>query len=109
MLGKLKEKAGDKMLGKVVEQVAPSLKPHLDRIQELDPQKVNDDTFYHEEVVSPALTAVKLASSGVAGMIPGFDDRFASAMRHLRDELLIVDAEKVALAEDFAARLPQVV
>ena len=108
MLGKLKEKAGDKMVGKVVEQVAPSLQPHLEKIQELEPQQVKDDGLYREKVIDPALSAVKVASSGVAGLIPGFDDRFANALIKVRDELLVVDQEKVALVDDFAGRLPAV-
>jgi len=108
MLGKLKEKAGDKMIGKVVEQVAPSLQPHLEKLQQLDPQQVKDDGLYREKVIDPALTAVKVASSGVAGLIPGFDGRFANALIKVRDELLVVDQDKVALVEDFAGRLPNV-
>ena len=61
-------------------------------------------------VVTPALVMVSAAGGGVTSLIPNFDARFAVAMLHLRDELVVVDETKnsVELAADYQKRLPEV-
>ena len=60
--------------------------------------------------ITPALTAVALASSGITKLIPGFDKRFTAAMLHTRNELVTIcpGTSKVGLADDYRQRLPQV-
>ena len=108
MFGKLKEAASGGVAKKVVDAIAPQLNEHLEKVSELDPQKVNDDDFFTEKVSEPSLIAISAASSGVTKLIPGFDDKFKSAMIHIRNELVIAEEASIKLVDDFKERLPEV-
>ncbi len=109
MLGKLNKVAGNGALQKAADAIAPSLHEHLEKaVGELSPAMVQDDDSYRETVVSPALLVASGASGGVTSLIPGFKEKFNSAMIHLRDELLVCTETSVALAEDVKERLPNV-
>src|SRR5690554_2017270 len=109
MLGKLSKGKGDGALQKAIEAIAPRLQEHLENaIAELSPAMIRDDDSYRQSVVSPALLVASGASSGLTSFIPGFKEKFGAAMMHLRDELLVCDNSRVALAEDSRDRLPDV-
>lgn len=109
MLGKLSKATGDGAVQKAADAIAPRLHEHLEKVVgELSPALIQDDDSYQQSVVSPALLVASGASGGVTSMIPGFKDRFSSAMVHLRDELLVCTETSVALAEDVRERLPGV-
>lgn len=109
MLGKLSKGKGDGALQKAIESIAPRLQEHLENaVAELSPAMIKDDDSYRQSVVSPALLVASGASGGVTSFIPGFKEKFGSAMMHLRDELLVCDDTSVALAENTRDRLPDV-
>lgn len=109
MLGKLNKVTGDGVFQKAADAIAPPLHEHLENtVGELSPALIQDDDSYQQSVVSPALLVASGASGGVTSMIPGFKDKFSSAMMHLRDELLVCTETGVALVEDVKERLPGV-
>ncbi|KAB7628459.1 hypothetical protein [Alkalilimnicola sp. S0819] len=108
MFGKLKEAAGGAAVQKVVDAISPQLMEHTDKLTALKPESVRCDDTYTETFVQPALLAVSAASSGVTKLIPRFEERFSAALLHLRDELLDLGGERVALVEGFQERLPEV-
>lgn len=109
MLGKLSKGKGDGALQKAIESIVPRLQEHLENaVAELTPALIKDDDSYRQSVVSPALVVASGASGGVTSFIPGFKEKFGSAMMHLRDELLVCDDTSVALAENSRDRLPEV-
>lgn len=109
MIGKLNKVTGSGALHKAADAIAPPLQEHLEKtVGELSPALVQDDDSYQKTVVSPALLVASGAAGGVTSLIPGFKDKFSSAMIHLRDELLIRTETSVALVEDVKDRLPDV-
>jgi hypothetical protein len=109
-LSGVKDKADSGAVQKAVSQMAPQIQPHLEALGKLDAATVRSDDKYRTLFVSPALLAVNAASSGVTSLIPGFEGRFTRAMFHVRQELVAINdqAGTVALAADFAQRLPKV-
>ncbi len=108
MLGKLKAMAGEGAMKKAVDAVSPALNEHLEVVRELDPAQVRDDETFRARVIQPALLAVTAASSGLTSLVPRFEERFARALFHLRNELVVVEDGSVRLADDFQGRLPGV-
>jgi hypothetical protein len=106
MFGKLK--AGNPLLQKAIDKVGPTLQPHIDQLLTLSPATVKDDAQFGSLFVKPAALATAAALGGATALIPQFDERFAKAMTALRDELLVLDGERVALVGDYQERLPQV-
>lgn len=112
MLGGLKNKIGggavDKVIDKAIDKFAPALTEHLDKIKSLKPSEINDDAKFETLIIKPMLLSISGASGGVTKLIPKFDSRFTAAMFHVREELIVVDGEKVILVEDGQSRLPKV-
>jgi hypothetical protein len=109
MFGKLKEAAGGAAVRKAVDAITPTLTEQLEKVRELDPGLVRNDESYDQLFVQPALLAVGAGSGGLTSLVPSFNERFKAAMLRLRDELLVLDGERVELVEGFRERLPQVV
>lgn len=108
MFGKLKESAGGAAVQKVVDALSPKLMEQTDRLKDMEPDVVRDDESFTEKFSKPALVAVAAMSSGVTSLVPRFEERFSAAMLHIRDELLVLDGERVELVEGFKERLPDV-
>lgn len=109
MLGKLNKATGDGAMQKAADAIAPKLHQHLEStVGELTPALIQEDDSYRQSVVSPALLVASGASGGVTSFIPGFKEKFANAMMHLRDELLVCSETSVSLVEDVKERLPAV-
>ena len=113
LLGKLKEKAGDKAKAQVMAQIEQHLGPEvtskLDMFKELKPADVKDDEKYSSIVVVPGWKAIAAQVGPVAGLAKkaGFDleEKFSSALFHVRDELIHVEDDKVKLDDDFNSKL----
>ncbi len=108
MLGGLKDKIGGGAIEKAVKTFAPALTEHLDKIKTLKPTDINDDAKFNSLVISPMLISILAASGGVTKLVPKFDDRFKSAMFHVRNELIETDGNNVKLVDDVQAKLPSV-
>ena len=107
MFGGLKDKIGGGAIDKAIDKFAPALNEHLDKIKTLKPTDVNDDGKFDSLIIAPMLLSIAGASGGVTKLIPKFDSRFKTAMFHVRNELIVVDGEKVKLIEDGQSKLPK--
>lgn len=108
MFGKLKTATGNPLMQKAIDKVGPTLQPHLDQLLTLSPTTVKDDEQFDRLFIAPAGLAVGAALGGATALIPQFDERFAKAMRALRDQLLVLDETTIALVPDYQERLPTV-
>ena len=108
MFGKLKDNLGSGAIDKAVNKFAPSLSVHMNKIKELKPTDVLDNVKFNSMVISPMLLSISASSGGVTKLIPKFDQRFQSAMLHVRDELILIEDDKIKLAENSQTRLPTV-
>lgn len=109
MFGKLKELAGNSAAQKVIDMIAPGLKDKLlSTLEDASPSAIANDDNFDSKVIEPVKLSIVAASGGVTKMLPGFDAKFKIAMLHLRDELLVLDGEAVALVNDFDKKLPDV-
>jgi len=107
-LDAVKGAADSGAMAQVTEAITPHIQPHLDKVTSMKAEDIQNDGQFQSIVVSPALVAISAASSGVTALIPRFDERFAIAMLHIRDELVICEEGKVSLAQDSQDRLPSV-
>ncbi len=108
MFGALKDKIGGGAIDKAVEKFAPALNEHLDKIKSLKPTDVNDDGKFDSLIIAPMLVSISGASGGVTKLIPKFNDRFKTAMFHVRNELIVIEGDKVTIVEGGQAKLPTV-
>jgi hypothetical protein len=108
MFGKSKEQMSGSAMDKVVGKIGGPLERHLLEIRSFKPAEIQDDSTFDAKVVKPALLAVVAGTSGANKLIPAFDQRFAVALRHVRDELVRCEGDQVSLADDYAERLPEV-
>ena len=108
MLGSLKNKIGSGAIDKAVKTFSPALTEHLDKIKSLKTTDINDDAKFESLVISPMLVTILAASGGVTKLVQNFDDRFKSAMFHVRNELIEVDGDQVTLVDDVQTKLPSV-
>lgn len=108
MFGKLKNLVGDKVFNQAVEKIKAELEPYLGSLLTMSPDNVNDDAFFTDKFVQPAKDKVEEKTSGVSKMIPGFDNKFKTAMFAVRDELVVAEGGKVSLVSDYSDRLPNV-
>lgn len=109
MLGKLKEMAGNSAVQKIVDQVTPLLNEQLEKIKTLSPEKINDNEFFDKAISKPAWLAIMASLGGLTKLYPPLEAKFPLMMRHLRDELVVVDGASIALVEGFQAKLPKVI
>jgi hypothetical protein len=105
MLGKLKSLAGNGLVQKAVDTMAPSLSEHLEKVKSLDPAIIHDDEQFTSKVINPAYLAVSASTSGVASLVPKFKEKFHAAFLHLRDEIIHVEDGKVSLAEGYQSKI----
>ena len=108
MLGKLKGKMSDNVADKAIEKLMPMIQEKIGKIQTLSAADVSDDANFKSRVIAPSLIAVSAASSGATKLLPDFENRFSAAMFHLRNELVTIDGDTVALVDDYQKRLPTV-
>ena len=108
MFGKLKEAIGGGMIDKAISNIESDLQPHIDKVLNLSPEQVKDDSFYKDNVIKAAKISVEASTSGVTSLIPEFDKKFDKAMFSVRDELVIVNPDSLALVDDFQEKLPKV-
>jgi hypothetical protein len=114
MLGKLKDMAGkaagNGILDKAVKKICPQLQPQMDKLKDFNGNELRCDDTFTSKFVNPTLTILAAATSGVTKLIPGFEQRFTTAMLHTRDELCLIcpETNKVTLSSDLPQRLPQV-
>jgi len=105
MLGKLKENASAKALA-VIE---PLVATQLEKLAQLPPATVRDDASFRSKFVSPSILAVAAASGGATALVPGFNQRIEGLLFRLRDELVVEKEGRLALVDDYRARLPELV
>ena len=109
MFGKLKDMAGGNATQVLIDKAAPEIKRKLQEVlSKVDANTVNHDDSFAQKVIPPLKMAVDASSSGATKLIPGFDNKFETAMFHLRDELIVTNDVNLELANDFDARLPEV-
>jgi len=110
MFDKFKNAAGDLALKSAVEKYGSRIAEKLPELTTLKAADVRDDAIYHSRVVAPALSKVVAASNGATRMIPDFDRRFARAMLHMRNQLVVIDvaSDKVSLVRGYEARVNEV-
>ncbi len=114
MFNKLKNIAGktmeNGMAEKAIDKLCPELKTQLEKLKNFDAREISCDETFTQKFTKPAQIALAASTYGVTKMIPGFEDRFSSAMLHCRNELCVIDQEqgKVSLATEAMNRLPQV-
>lgn len=109
MFGKLKEMAGGNATQALVEKAGPEIKQKLQEVlSKVDANIVNDDDSFVQKVIPPLKLAVESSASGATKLVPGFDNKFDTAMFHLRDELIVTSDNNLDLAQDFDERLPEV-
>ena len=114
MFGKLKgmaeKAAGNGMIDKAVEKICPELQPQLNKLKNFDGNELRCDDTFSSKFITPTLTTLAVATSGLTKLIPGFEQRFTRALFHTRDELCLIcpETNKVTLASDLQQRLPQV-
>jgi hypothetical protein len=110
MFNKLKSAISDGPVSAAVENFSSQVSEKLKEISSLSPSDVMDDARYKEYVITPALLAAQASSSGMTSLIPDFENRFAIAMLHLRDDLVVVDetAGTVGLVPDYQTRVRDV-
>jgi len=109
MFGKLKDMAGGNATQILIEKAAPEIKRKLQEVlSKVDANTVNNDDSYAQKVIPPLKLAVESSASGATKLVPGFDNKFETAMFHLRDELIVTNDYNLDLAQDFDARLPEV-
>ena len=79
----------------------------MDDIKSLKPTDILDDVKFSTMVISPMLLSFSASSGGATKLIPKFDERFRAAMLHVRNELVLVENDKVKLAENSQSLLPK--
>jgi hypothetical protein len=109
MLGKLKALAGNAMVQNVIDKVTPIMQEQLEKIKSLSPDKMNDNDFFDSTISKPAWLAISASLGGLTNFYPALETKFPQLMRHLRDELVVVNDNTIALVDDFKAKLPQAV
>lgn len=110
MFNKLKNAVGESALKSAIEKYSHRIAEKLPEIAALKAADVLDDARYRSIVVAPALAKVVAASNGATGLIPEFNERFARAMLHLRNELVTIDevSQQVSLVPGYEARVSEV-
>ncbi len=98
------------MAEKTIDKICPELKPHIEKLTSFNATEITCNETFTAKFIKPAQLALVASTYGATKLIPGFDDRFTTAMLHTRDELCLVESNtnKVALATDAMQRLPQV-
>jgi len=103
--GKLTNLATGPMVKKVADQIAPVLEEQLKTLPALGASKLRDEEFFKQFAVTPAWLAVESATSGLTKLYPPIEEKFGALMVHLRDELLIFDADTVTIVEDVKEKI----
>lgn len=106
MLSKLKNMAGNAAVQKVVDKIAPGMNTHINQMKELSPGQLKDEEFFEGKIIKPAWLAVSASTSGLTKLYPPLAGKFSGMMKHLRDELFVIEGDKVALTEGFQSKLP---
>jgi hypothetical protein len=104
MLGNLKEKAKEKAMEKLENEIKPAVEEKIELFQNLKPSDVNDDEKYKALIVTPLWEVAKMQSGGAIGVAQQFVDvetRFRDGFFNLRNELVQVEGETVSLDPDF--------
>jgi hypothetical protein len=104
MLGNLKEKAKEKAMEKLENEIAPAVEEKIELFQNLKPSDVNDDEKYKALIVSPLWEVAKIQSGGAIEVAQKFVDvetKFNDGLFNVRDELVQVEGETVALDPEF--------
>lgn len=104
MLGNLKEKAREKALEKLENEIAPAVEEKIELFQNLKPADVNDDEKYKAFIVTPLWEVAKMQSGGAIDIAQKFVDvesKFTDGLFNVRNELVQVEGETVFLDPDF--------
>ena len=104
MLGNLKEKAKEKAMEKLENEIKPAVEEKIELFQNLKPSDVNDDEKYKALIVTPLWEVAKMQSGGAIGVAQQFVDvetRFRDGLFNVRNELVQVEGETVSLDPDF--------
>ncbi len=107
MIGKLKEKAIKTAISKLEETVGSGITEKLETFKDLKPSDVQDNEKYNSIIINPLWEAVKLQSGGAITAASKFIDveaKFKQGLLNIRDELIQVEGEKVALDPDFQSK-----
>ncbi|HET8706921.1 MAG TPA: hypothetical protein VFM46_11535 [Pseudomonadales bacterium] len=106
MFGKLKEVASAAATDKLVEKILPFVNEHFSSALSLGAPLLKKDDTYNTHVIEPAYLATTAAAGGLTSLVPQFKDRFTQLFFVLRDELLLISEQEVALVPDFKDKLP---
>lgn len=104
MFGGMKEKAREQALKKFEEEIAQQINEKIELFSSLRAIDVQNDEKYRAIVVQPLWVAVKVQSGGAIEALKAFvdvDSKFDQGLFHVRDELIMVEGDQVALAPDF--------
>ena len=111
MFGGLKEKAaakGKELAMAEVEKQLGGLASQLEILKTSKPSDIQDDTKFHAVITTPVWNHLRLASGDAISMAQKFIDlegKFKTALLHVRDELIMVEGEKVNLHLEFQQKL----
>lgn len=104
MLGNLKEKAKEKALEKLKNEIIPVVEEKIELFQNLKPSDINDDEKYKAVIVTPLWNVAKMQSGGAISVAQKFVDvetKFRDGLFNVRDELVQVQGETVSLNPEF--------
>lgn len=104
MLGNLKEKAKEKAMEKLENEIAPAVEEKIGLFQNLKPSDVHDDEKYKALIVSPLWEVAKMQSGGAIEVAQKFVDvetKFNDGLFNVRDELVQVEGDTVSLDPEF--------
>jgi len=108
MLGNLKEKAKAKAMDGLEKDLGPVVEEKIDLFQNLKPSDVADDVKYSTIIVAPLWEAVKMQSGGAIGIAQKYVDvesKFSKGLFNVRDELVQVEGDSVALDPEFPDKI----
>ena len=112
MLGKLKEMAKEKALDHLEAELKPAIEEKIDLFVNLKPSDVNDDEKYGAIIVSPLWQVAKIQSGGAIDVAQKYVDvegKFKAGLFNVRNELVQVEGETVALDPQFSDKVVPVI
>ena len=89
-----------------VSELIPYLEECIESIASMPPETIANDETYKELVIMPSLLAISASSNGLTKKIDRFQKKFITGMLVVRDELIYVDKNQIALITNYKNHLP---
>jgi membrane protease subunit (stomatin/prohibitin family) len=91
-----------------IDELLPGIKSQIFALKQFKAAELRDNQTYEDKVITPILLTIKANDNSGCVLIPRFDERFAAALWHLRDELLVFKGNQVSLVEGYNMKLSTV-